>query len=101
MNGLDLPVPTSATARLAASASLLALAAVVLNLVLLFNLEAQTLPAGRDAAIAQIKVHGLAVVLGVLAMINMAWFGALIRATAAEARMKARLSEKAGASLIE
>jgi hypothetical protein len=101
MNGLDLPVPASTTARLATSTGLIAVTAMVLNLVLQFNLEAQALPAGGDAALAQIKVHGFAVLLGVMAMINMAWFGALIRVQAAEARMKARPVAKSGRSVTE
>jgi hypothetical protein len=90
MNGLDLPVPASAAARLATSISLLAVTALVFNLVLQLDLAAQGLPDGAGAAMAQIKLHGLAIVLGVMAMLDIAWFGALARAQAAQARMRAR-----------
>ncbi len=90
MNGLDFPVPASLAARRLTSFSLLAITGMVFQLVLHFNLEAQALPAHAGGDLAQIKTHGFAVVLGVMAMLNIAWFGALIRAQAAEARQKAR-----------
>lgn len=90
MNGLDFPVPASNAARYLTSFCLLAITMLVFQLVLRFDLEAQALPPGAGSELAQIKTHGFAVLLGVMAMLNIAWFGALIRVQAAEARIRAR-----------
>lgn len=90
MNGIDLPLPASATARRFTSLCLLAVTALLFSLVLRLNHDAQLLPAGADATMAQLKLHGLAVLLGVMAMLNIGWFSALARAQAAEARVRAR-----------
>jgi hypothetical protein len=101
MNGTDLPVPASLAARRLTSFCLLAITALVFQLVLRFNLEAQALPAHAGGDLAQIKTHGFAVVLGVMAMLNIAWFGALIRVQAMEAHMKARAVAKNRQSVTE
>ncbi len=96
MNGLDFPVPASPVARRLTSFCLLAVTVLVFQLVLRFNLEAQAQPAGGDPDLALIKTHGFAVVLGVMAMLNIAWFGALIRVQAAEQRMRAQRRQSVG-----
>jgi hypothetical protein len=92
MNGLDFPIPASAAARRLTSFCLLAITVLVFQLVLRFDLSAQT--GGAQSELAQLKTHGFAVVLGVMAMLNIAWFGALIRVQAAEARQRARAVAK-------
>ncbi len=92
MNGIDLPLPASAAARRFTSLCLLGLSALLLTLVLRLNHEAQALPVGADATLAQVKLHGLAVLLGAMAMLNIAWFGALARAQAEQARIRARIT---------
>jgi len=95
----DFPVPASIAARCFTSIFLLAVTVMVLQLVLHFNQQALVAGAGRD--LAQIKTHGFAVVLGVMAMLNIAWFSALIRMAAAEAQIKARAVAKAGRRVAE
>lgn len=92
MNGIDLPLPASAAARRFTSLCLLAISALLFTLVLRLNHDAQALPAGSDATMAQVKLHGMAVLLGALAMLNIAWFSALARAQAAQARIRSRNS---------
>lgn len=90
MNAVDFPIPAAAAARRLTSFCLLAISALLLQLVLRFNLEAQALPASAGGNLAHLKTHGFAVLLGVMAMLNIAWFRALIRVQAAESRLKAR-----------
>jgi hypothetical protein len=101
MNGTDFPVPASLAARRLTSFCLLAITALVFQLVLRFNLEAQGLSSQAGGDLAQLKTHAFAVVLGVMAMLNIAWFGALIRVQAAEARIKARAVAKGRQTVTE
>lgn len=89
MTGQDLPIPASTQARSLASFCLIAITAIVAQLVLRLDSVAQQLAGQPGGELAQLKTHAFALLLGVLVMLDIAWFRALLRMQALEERLRA------------
>jgi hypothetical protein len=88
MTGKDLPIPASASARSLASFCLIAITAILLQLVLRLDTLAHQMIGQPGAELALLKTHAFALLLGVLVMLDIAWFRSLLRAQAMEAQMR-------------
>lgn len=89
MTGQELPIPSSSQARSLASFCLIAITAIVFQLVLRLDASAHQLAGQPGGELAQLKTHAFALLLGVLVMLDIAWFRALLRTQAMEQRLRA------------
>jgi hypothetical protein len=88
MTGFRLPIPASFQLRSLGSFALLTITAILVQLVFRLDAEAQALAGTAAGDLAALKTHGFALLLGVVVMLDLAWFSALLRAQAEDARMR-------------
>lgn len=97
MTGSHLPIPSSTQLRSFGSFCLLAITAMLLQFVLRFDAQVQALAGQPAGDLAAVKMTGFALLLGVVVMLALAWFSALFRVQAAEARLtRVRMTTKRG-----
>lgn len=88
MTGFSLPIPASFQLRSLGSFALLAITAILVQLIWRMNGDAEALAGTPAGDLAVLKTHGFALLLGVVSMLDLAWFSALFRAQAEESRSR-------------
>lgn len=96
MRGFRLPIPASPVLRSFGSFSLLAISFVIAQLVWRLNRVALAMAGQPAGDLAAVKTAGFALLLGVMAMLCVAWFSSLFEVQTAEAKARAArvLSER-------